>query len=75
MSRLTLIMVMCALALILALTVRLNHTLAESRAMHCSRILHGYSAGTLVPLTKHASIEIGACLLQFNQPLATGEEE
>ena len=42
------------------------------QAVHCSRILHGYKEGTLIPLTEDASVEIGACLLRFNQQL-TGE--
>ena len=43
------------------------------QAVHCSRILHGYKEGTLIPLTEDASVEIGACLLRFNQQL-TGEK-
>ena len=43
------------------------------RAVECSQMLHGYKAGTLVPITEDASVEIGACLLEFNQPL-TGEK-
>ena len=44
----------------------------RNRAVECSQMLHGYQAGTLVPITEDASVEIGACLLEFNQPL-TGE--
>ena len=44
----------------------------EARAQECSELLHGYEDGTIVPLTDSASVEIGACLLQFNQPLGGG---
>ena len=53
-----------ALALLL-----LHHWALESRATECSALLHGYGAGTIVPLTLDASVEIGACMLQFNQPI------
>ena len=52
--------------------IRYTTILGEQRAVYCSTILHRYQAGTLVPITEDASVEIGACLLQFNQPL-TGE--
>ena len=44
----------------------------ERRATECSELLHKVSNDTLSPLTEDASVEIGACLLQFNQSL-TGE--
>ena len=50
-----------------------HHWALESRATECSALLHGFNDGTIVPLTDDASIEIGACLLQFKQPLGGGE--
>lgn len=38
----------------------------KHRATECSEMLHGTVEAT--------SIEVGACLLQFNQPLTTGGE-
>lgn len=49
--------------------ITFHHWALESRATQCSQLLHGYEAGTIVPLTKDASVEIGACMLQFNQPI------
>jgi hypothetical protein len=56
-----------------ALLIHYASGLEESRATHCSQLLHGFNDGTIVPLTDDASVEIGACLLQFNQPLGGGE--
>ena len=68
-SPLHILVAVAVLCFVCAATVRLHHVMAAARAMECSAMLHGVEEGTLVPLTKDASIEIGACMLQFNQPI------
>ena len=56
-----------AAALAVAMVTLLLHYVAEKgRATECSKMMHG-----TIPAT---SIDIGACLLQFNQPLVTGDD-
>lgn len=70
MKLLTLTFMAFLLLLILVITSHMvARGMAITRARECSEMLHGYAEGTLVPLTKDASVEIGACLLQFNQPI------
>jgi hypothetical protein len=63
----------CMLTLTVNYVSTANARRVEDRAMECSKLLHGYKDGTIVPLTDDASLEIGACLLQFKQPLGGGE--
>ncbi len=46
----------------------------KRRATECSELLHKVGNDTLTPLTEDASVEIGACLLQFHQIVPTSGE-
>ena len=61
------LVLLSAAAIMLALTVNAHHDMAEARATECSEMLH--------ETIEASSIEVGACLLQFNQPLVTGVSE
>jgi hypothetical protein len=57
-----------------AALINFGMDMKRGRAVECSRLLHEVREGTKVPLHKDASVEIGACLLQFNQQIA-GEDQ
>ena len=72
-SQLLMVIIMWAIVMISIMGLIHYASIMETqRATLCSRILHKVGNGTLVPITEDASVEIGACLLQFNQQL-TGE--
>lgn len=59
-------------ALVVIVIIRLMHLQMEietDRARECSRLLHGVDNATLTPVHNDARIEVGACLLQFNQQI------
>jgi len=61
-----LVLIVLAMAIVI---IEYASWVATDKATECSRLLHGYADGTMVPITEDASIEIGACVLLYGLPL------